>query len=335
MKQAAVALFVTLVVAASTLVILNRLRPPMEARSADAQIAVRLSALEGQIRKLAEGSSPAPFRPDSRPAGESGDGEKLKGMTVNQRLDSIEIALFDFERTARREIRLTYEETRKRIDQLEAHLLALLAKPLSPEQEKDEIAALAKKGVKLDLAAGRFEVEAVAARPTRQLEFLGVAEGGRAHESLLLLNVTPSAMKRAAEKLGLKPGRAADFQAGKPPEGDGLYTYVAWEGRPKPIRIEKLVLNTKTGNTVKAGPLVFIGSRTFYHQTTFEPIFAADVYNDVIALTWNFSGDCVFGASDEHGHDEYIWAPNPDLAPAPGTPTTLTFCKAPVPDWDA
>ena len=142
-------------------------------------------------------------------------------------------------------------------------------------------------------------------------------------------------MHRAAKDLGLTPGTGPNPEMLKPPLGAGLFVYVAWEGRPTPIRIEKLVKNQKSGERLKAGPLVFVGSRTFLKDDTWDAYYAADVYKNVLGLTFNYSADSVFAPDDPDCADEHVWIPDAELIPEPETAVRIIFSLEAVPSWDA
>lgn len=342
MKSAALSVLVVVVFAASIIVILDRISPrprpepvaPVPAPEAktpatDPALLKKLATIEGRIKAMADGLR-APVD-----ASESRSADAAAPLTMSQRVEAIEASLFDFEKNARREIRLLYDKTRQRFDEIDAKLEGLTSRPATPAERAKFVADLKNQGVLYQEDAKRFTVQGLFAQPTRELEFLAVGDGGRAHEALIVLDAVPSALKRAALDLGLKPGRAADFTTNRPPEGDGLYVYVGWKGRPAPVRIERLVMNRKTGKTAREVPLVYIGSRDIVKEVTWDTYNAADVYKNIIGLTWNYSGDMIFAASDPTGDDEYAWGPNLDLLPPPETPLVMTFAKEPIAEWES
>jgi hypothetical protein len=337
MKAVAQSLFVLVTLAAGVIVVLERFSPRKSEAAAAAVAAPaaldpaamkRLASIEARIKNMADGLRQAPDPTESRSA------DAASPLTVAQRLEAIEASLFDFEKNARRELRLLYDKTRQRFDEIDAKLEGLTSRPATPEERAKLAADLKEQGVAYDPTAKTFEVWGMFVQPTRELEFLAVGDGGRAHEALIMMNATPSAMKRAAVDMGLKPGRAADFSTNRPPEGDGLHVYVGWKGRATPIRIEKLVRNRKTGKTARDGALVFLGSREIVKEISWDTYNAADVYKNVIGLTWNYSGDTVFAVSDPTGDDEYAWGPNLDLLPPPETPLLMTFSKERIAAWE-
>lgn len=347
MKNAALSLLAVVAFAASTLVIVDRLRPPpsqspsgppatpsgaptsQPARSADADAAVlkRLAAVEASLKSLA-----ALLRPEADPTRPA---DAAPPPSITQRLEELETAVFDLERNARREIRLLYDKTRRRFDELDAAVEKITAKPATPEDKAKVVADLATKGVALDVAARRIEVKGQCGHPMRVLEFLAAAPGGPTHESLFVVDALPSALHRAAKELGLAQGAGPNFETGKPPSGDGLYVYVTWEGRPTPVRIERLVKSQKSGEKLRAGPLVFVGSRSFLKDDTWEAYYAADVYKNLVGLTFNYSADSVFAPSDPACADEHVWIPDADAMPPSETEVRLIFTAEAVPAWDA
>ena len=340
MKAAAISVLVVVAFAASMIVILDRISPrerkaspdpapEAKAPAVDPALLKKLAAIEGRIKAMADGLRAPVDSAESRSA------DAAAPLTMSQRVEAIEASLFDFEKNARREIRLLYDKTRQRFDEIDAKLEGLASRPATPEERVKFVADLKNQGVLYDETAKRFTVRGLFAQPTRELEFLAVGDGGRAHEALIVMDVVPSAIKRAALDLGLKPGRAADFSTNRPPEGDGLYVYVGWKGRPAPVRIERLVMNRKTGKTAREVPLVYLGSREIVKEVTWDTYNAADVYKNVIGLTWNYSGDTIFAASDPTGDDEYAWGPNLDLLPPPETPLVMTFAKERITEWES
>jgi hypothetical protein len=350
MQPALKLLFVVVVLIAASIVIVDRIQSRSNSNAqtsssgsaATARAEERLAALEKTLGSTAASVHAIEKRLAVVAAGLVGEQDPsirrspdaAAPSTVAQRLEAIEASLFDFERHVRRETRLLYDKTRLRFDELDAKLAAMTAKPRTPEERAKLVEDLATQGVVYDPAKKRFEVKGGFGRPTRVLEFLAVAPGGRSHESLLVLDVVPSAMKKAADDMGIPKGRPADFTTNRAPEGDGLFAYVAWEGRDVPVRVENLVKNMRTGKTLKPGPLVYIGSRDIVKEVSWDVFFAADVYYNVVGLTWNFSGDMVFNAADEEGVDEHVWVVNEEVAPPPETPCRMIFSKEPVAEWE-
>jgi hypothetical protein len=328
MKSVGLTVLAAIAFAACTIVILERLKPreaPAPA-AADPALHKRLVALEAKLAacvRLIGGS-------ESRPADVS------PPPSVGQRLEDIETSLFDFERDVRREMRLLYDKTRMRFDELDARLEGLTSRPATPEDRARTAGDLKSKGVILDAAAKRFEIKGLAGHPSRVLEFLAATPGGPTHESLFVLpEVLPSAVHRATRELGLAPGKGPNLEAGRPPQGDGLYLYVAWEGRATPIRIEKLIRNQRSGERLKLAPFVFVGSRQVLRDDTWDSHYAADVYKHVVGLTFNYSGDSVFAPVDEACADEHVWIPDAETVPEPETEVRLIFSVDAVPAWDA
>ncbi len=190
-------------------------------------------------------------------------------------------------------------------------------------------------GVKVIEEEGMVELRGEIGRPSQPLEILCAAPGGRIHEALMVVKVTPSALKLALEDLGLKEVPDPDPTWGKWIENpDGVYIYVMWDGLKKPRRAEDLILNARTRDTMTRTKWIFTASRFYTDTRTWERRFSADLHKNVIAVTLNHSLDCILACPLEDAADEQIWTPEPTICPKPGTPLRVMFCLKPRPLWD-
>ena len=95
------------------------------------------------------------------------------------------------------------------------------------------------------------------------------------------------------------------------------------------------MLNTRTRDTMQRTPWIFTGSRYHTDTRTWERYFAADLHKNVIAITRNYSLDCILACPLEEAVDENIWAPDDVGCPAPGTKVRVLICREKRPAWDA
>jgi len=179
------------------------------------------------------------------------------------------------------------------------------------------------------------EVKGAVGRPSQTLELLGIAPGGRAHETLLVMDATPSALKLAFEDLGLTEVPDPNPTTGNyKKDADGVYIYVMWDGLKKPRRAEDLIFNAKTQDTMKRTKWVFTASRFYTDTRTWERHFAADLHKNLISITTNYSTDCLLACPLEDASNQQIWGPDDIGCPDPGTKVRVMFCLKPRPKWD-
>lgn len=98
------------------------------------------------------------------------------------------------------------------------------------------------------------------------IEYLACSPYGKLHESVLMLDVDPYALKIAMLLMGLEPGNKpiAHQGASETPEGDPVEIWISWQNEKKqPVdhRAEDLILDTKTGKPMPHTVWVFTGSQ--------------------------------------------------------------------------
>jgi hypothetical protein len=196
-------------------------------------------------------------------------------------------------------------------------------------------AALERDGVRILDEEQMIEIlDAEIAGATRVLEFLAVAEGGRAYESLLLVRARPMAIKLALEELGLVECEPDLETWSFAPSASGAFIYVLWDSRRTPLRAEDLILDRSTGETMHRTKWMFTASRWFTDQRTWERHYAADIYKNVASLTAGYAQDCILASPDPRAVDENNWAVHPEIAPPAGTKVRVFLTREPRPDWD-
>lgn len=342
MKNALILLMCTIVVAAAALIIADKVEEVFAQRSkpehsaarqsaqgggSDAMLASRLASVEqvlDQIRAMLEIPKPDPS--ESREA--EGEGPP-PAAGIGERLQWIEGEINDLRRQSNRDFMQMFARLRARLDELEAKLV----KGVSPDT-KATAKDLEKLGVDYDARKQLITMEAAFVQPTRVLEFVGVESGGNAYESLLVVNAKPSALKTALEMMGIAEAPDPPYDKVTISKDMGVYLYVTWKDRKTPIRVEKLLVNGSTGKPLAPTPFVFTASRNIMDNRTWDEHFAADVYKNTIALSWNKASEAVLACPDREAASNQVWMPAADVVPEPPTPATLYVSKDVRPEWE-
>lgn len=330
------------VIAAAIVTLVNTVSPPVAVASQitppdmkrlmalDArltQIEARLNEIVAHLRPPSQDDRPLPDGVTSRPVFEG-------TPSIGQHLSDLEGSLFDFEREIRRDLRNLYDGIRRRLDQIESKGIPVRAAADSRAARPDLVKRVRTEGIVYEPDLEQISFEAIMGTPTRALEFVAVAPGGRAHESLMVVNAGPMALSQAIADLGLKEALDADFEQDLPPRGDGLVMYVTWEGKKHPVRVETLLKDGRLGTSLPLGTFVFTASRTFLDTKTFVDHLAAEVYHHVIALSWKYNMDAVLACGLKEVRDENTWIPDSAACPEPGTSMRVILRKEAVPAWE-
>lgn len=86
--------------------------------------------------------------------------------------------------------------------------------------------------------------------PLEVIATLPHPKGKKAHETIVTVDVTPSAVHKAVESLGIKPGTPVmgeSKDAPKGPEFDVFLEFAGPDGEPKKVSIDKCMVDKKTG----------------------------------------------------------------------------------------
>lgn len=128
--------------------------------------------------------------------------------------------------------------------------------------------------------------------------FLIPANSGKDYEALAVAFIRPSHLDEALRFIGMKPGRGVNFSLLRFwPKGERVIVTVDWDEPPaggdgktkrRRVRIERLVLNKRTGRALPAIGLVYSGSYWWKDPKSGRRVFAADVCDSKsIASTYN------------------------------------------------
>ena len=115
------------------------------------------------------------------------------------------------------------------------------------------------------------------------VEYLAVGAEGKTHESILVVDATPSDVHGARLLLGLKPGGGVREQGKGMPKGPLVEVWIEWEGEGEARRLpaERAYLDLASTNRLPASGWVFTGSS--FH----EGRYMADVDLSLIANYWD------------------------------------------------
>jgi len=218
--------------------------------------------------------------------------------------------------------------------------------PLS-QQEQELVRSLAEQGVLLDPRAGLAALSATVEIEDDLLEYLIVGPGGARHETAFTTEVVPSAVNVALLALGAEPGKNAvwklkdpvpseeERRAGKspydiePPTGAGFYLYAGWR-RGSDVyffRMEDLVRDLGTGQTMRRHRWVYLGSRMVMNRETKKEEFAADVYQNLVNISFFSDGNTLLTGALPECLEQGIWMSNPWLLPARGESVLIVFSR--------
>ncbi len=227
------------------------------------------------------------------------------------------------------------------------------AQDSAPQTSSDEVGAklrevFAAEGIHFDAAAGVASVPAEILVRGELLEYLVVNPRGATHESAFLTSIAASRINAALLALGVEPGRNArwtrkdppptleEMRDGAPafdvavPEGDGFYLYVAWklDGETYFYRMEDLILDLRTGSTMRRHRWVYLGSRMLkLRGDDGQEAFAADLEGNLICIAFFEQGNTLLTGALPECVDQTIWQSNFWLLPARESPVELVFAR--------
>lgn len=232
--------------------------------------------------------------------------------------------------------------------------VAALDPAQSPAQETAaEVAAklrdvFAAEGIHLDIARGLASVPAEVLVRGDLLEYLVVNPRGAVHESAFLTSVAASRINAALLALGVEPGRNASWKRRDPPptleemrdgvpafdvtppSGDGFYVYVAWklDGETYFHRMEDLILDLRTGATMRRHRWVYLGSRMLkLRGDENQEAFAADLEGNLISIAYFEQGNTLLTGALPECVDQTIWQSNFWLLPERESAVELVFAR--------
>jgi hypothetical protein len=113
-------------------------------------------------------------------------------------------------------------------------------------------------------------------------------KGQKAHETVVTIDVKPSAVHKALEDLGLKAGKAVVGQVKEKAQGPEVNIFLAFksaDGQEKKVPIEKTLLDPKTNKKMPKVKWLFTGSvMKKPDPNKDEQVYAADVSGTLVAI---------------------------------------------------
>lgn len=121
------------------------------------------------------------------------------------------------------------------------------------------------------------------------IEYLIVMPGGKEYESVFVAPVDGVKLREAMIRVGFKPGKPADEEEQKLPEGSKLRIFVEWKEGDRKRRepAEYFVLDVESQKIMDAGPWVFTGSRMAFDPAEEKMMPAVRVTKNVVSLFHN------------------------------------------------
>ena len=153
--------------------------------------------------------------------------------------------------------------------------------------------------------------------------------GKKAHETVVTIDVMPSAVHKALESLGLRPGTPVMGESDKPPQGPEVKVYIEVPdvaGETRRIPIEKALVDMKTGKQPKKLEWRFTGSvEKQADPTKPEKVYGADL-SGTLGVIFPVSNETVLQTHLTMKEEKYLkLETNTKLLPREGTPVKLVF----------
>jgi hypothetical protein len=154
-------------------------------------------------------------------------------------------------------------------------------------------------------------------------------KGQKAHETVVTIDIKPSEVHQALEKLGLKPGKPAMGESKEPPQGPEVMVYLQFDGpdgRSKRVPIEKTLLDPKTNKNMPKVKWRFTGSTmTKPSPDKDDKVYGADLTGTLIAI-FPVTSETVMQTSLTMKEEKYLkLETDTNLLPKVGTPVKLVL----------
>jgi hypothetical protein len=220
--------------------------------------------------------------------------------------------------------------------------------PTRSAAEEQARAAFAAEGILLDVTHKLASVPAEVLVRGELLEYLVVNPRGAVHESAFLTGINARKINAALLALGVEPGQNASWKRRDPPptpeelregapayevtppKGDGFFLYVAWklDGETVFHRMEDLILDLRSGATMKRHQWVYLGSRMLrMRPDTPDEAFAAELEGNLINIAFFEQGNTLLTGALPECEDQTSWQSNFWLLPERGSPVEIVFSR--------
>ncbi len=155
-------------------------------------------------------------------------------------------------------------------------------------------------------------------------------KGKKAHETVVTIDAKPSAVHKALESLGLKPGTPVMGESDKPPQGPEVKLFIevtGVDGKPKRVPIARTLLDPKTKLPLPASVRWrFTGSMlTQPDPNKPEKVYGADLTGTLISI-FPVTNETVFQTNLTMKEEKYLkLETNKKVLPKEGTPVKLVI----------
>jgi len=151
------------------------------------------------------------------------------------------------------------------------------------------------------------------------VELLACGPGGKTHESVFVVNASPTDFQAAMLLLGLRPGIAPDLSRGLGPEGPPIGIEISWvqDGRKFTVPGEQALSNRVEEAVLNSAGWAFTGSEVV------DGYFMAEVDETFVATYWD--PWAIINLSDPAGINDSLIVPNPKALPPIDTEVVLRF----------
>ncbi len=185
----------------------------------------------------------------------------------------------------------------------------------------------------VDEKAGTVTIPAVVAEQGKyfdklkgSIEYVLVARGGKAYETVFVTDADPLALDAALRKLGLETGKPAADDS--PPTGAPVKIFAEFsrEGKKERRAVDELVAYKKTGKALTPTTWTVTGSRKSIDPESGGKVLESAVTKSIIGLHYTDPSPLIQNSRAE-ARTENIYKTNLDLLPEKGTAVTLVFEK--------
>jgi acylphosphatase len=210
-------------------------------------------------------------------------------------------------------------------------LLAALAAAVGPAAEEKPPAPAAK--ARVDLAAGTVSIPAVVAEQGKYaeqlkgaIEYVLVAAGGKAYESLFVTEVGGLAIRDAFLRLGLPPGAPATEDA--LPVGPPIRILVEYERDGARVRrpADEFIAYKASGKAAAPAPWALSGSARERDPASDREVPKCEASKNLVGLHFNDDSPLLQNSRAE-ARTENIYKANLEALPKAGTAVTIVFEK--------
>jgi hypothetical protein len=152
-------------------------------------------------------------------------------------------------------------------------------------------------------------------------------KGQKAHETIVTIDIKPSAVHKALESLGLKPGKPVMGESKEPPQGPEVKVSLevpGADGQPKRLPIEKVLIDPKTNKPMPKVQWRFTGSAMKQPDPDKpEKVYGADLTGTLISI-FPVTNETVCQTNLTMKEEKYVkLETNKKLLPKQGTPVKL------------